>query len=81
MSHTLYISHANADQVFEFLTQAESLFFNCRWHMSMPFDEVQTHNVYCELRKNDLAAVRDAIATISSEMGTAFECEIRPDRI
>lgn len=81
MSHTLYISRANADQVFEFLTQAESLFFNCRWHMTMPFDEAGTHNVYCELRKDDLAAVREAIATISSEMGPAFGCEIMPDRI
>lgn len=81
MSHTLYFTRMDANEVFKFLSKAEPLLFNCRWHMSMPFDDKRTHNVYCELRREDLAATQEGLGQIAAGFSPAIEWKLLPDRL
>ncbi len=81
MRHTLYIHRATARQVLEFLTQSQSIIFNCNWPMHSPFEEPATHNVYCELAGVDLATARELLEQAAVRAGSSFEWEIMPDRI
>jgi hypothetical protein len=47
--HTLYLDMPARD-VLDFMIRTEAILFNAVWHLRTPYDEAQTHHVYCELR-------------------------------
>jgi hypothetical protein len=81
MRHTLYIYRATAQQVFDFLSRSQAILFNVNWVLNAPFEEPQTHNVYCELVGGNLQAARAALKDAAVHAGSSFEWEIMPDRL
>jgi hypothetical protein len=80
-THTLYINRANADHVFEFITKTPQVLFNCNWQMQAPYDEPRTHNVYCDVKANNLDAARDVLARIADQMGMKTDWQLIPNKI
>ena len=79
-THTLYISRATSAETFEFITRTSEALFNCNWQMHAPYDEPQTHNIYCDV-SSSLDTARAVLARAAAEIGKNTDWQLIPDRI
>jgi hypothetical protein len=78
--HTLYLDMPARD-VLDFMIRTEAILFNAVWHLRTPYDEAQTHHVYCELRQGDVVQARAAIAAaVDLDGGIGKKWHLLPDR-
>lgn len=80
-THTLYIHRASSADAFQFITKTSAALFNCSWQLRAPYDEPQTHNIYCELASSDLDAARAVLAGVADGLDKTTDWELLPNRV